>query len=159
MRQGNEIYRDILRETLGSPLLLHSLPRGIIEWERLVVPSSRPSFSVFSPGQLESTLPHENIKMAQSSDTISEVASTPALLVDGTEACPTLAEKATEQPQLPLQEENADILSQNNGRKKAASTILDEAVEVDLGQWLQENPCLYNKGLKDYKNKALKDRL
>ena len=37
--------------------------------------------------------------------------------------------------------------------------MLTDAVEGDLIEWVKQTPCLYNKGLKDYRDAQKRNRL
>ena len=43
--------------------------------------------------------------------------------------------------------------------KKAATLILSEEMECDIGEWYESQPMLYDKGHRDHKDAAKKKRL
>ena len=43
-------------------------------------------------------------------------------------------------------------------RKKSPNVVLSDEVEAELGEWLQEHPSLYDKGILEWRDRAKKDR-
>ena len=72
---------------------------------------------------------------------------------------------AREEPSLSdeLQETDRQVIEQRENRlqKKAKKScrLTDEQEEAQVLEWVEKHPCLWNLKNKDYKNKALKDRL
>jgi len=44
-------------------------------------------------------------------------------------------------------------------KKRKSPVILTEEQEIDMGEWLRQNPMLYSKAMKEYKNTLKKNRL
>ena len=55
----------------------------------------------------------------------------------------------------------ADLLEapRKRAQKVTVCRILSDEEEVALADWLKENPCLYNKGLKEYRDVGVRNRL
>lgn len=55
--------------------------------------------------------------------------------------------------------EMSTLSTKQAARIKRKACVIDDEVEVDLAEWLRNNPELYNKGMKLFKDRARKDRL
>ena len=45
------------------------------------------------------------------------------------------------------------------GKRRKATTYLNEGQEESMVEWLIDNPVIYNKKMRDYKDTSLKERL
>ena len=114
----------------------------------------------------ESELEPEQVEPAVSSQTPAVLSQTVSTR-DTTESIPDQVEEEDAEDVAVFEEEN--VASQDNPddlpniartkRRRRDPLTLSDATEDDVIEWLKQNPCLYDKTLKEYRNVAKKAKL